>query len=333
MAIGKASNMKVYDPRIQGGFVETLMQQTDAMNAASNNTLRMVSNIKKGDFDYEAMFKDIANIVSRRDTTVVTAATDLPITQDEFISVKLNRKIGPVAQTLDAFRKAGLNPDEDTMMFTAGAQAAKAVAVNYLHSSLLSGVAAVTADSANLINDITGAATKTVNTTALVDTLAKFGDRADSIRCWVMHSKAYYDLVKEQIAANITGVSNFNVATASPISLNRPIIVTDDAALITVVGSGSAAVNNYHTLGLTEDALIAENTEEEFITFDMVTGLENLVLRMQGEYAFNLGVKGYKWDVANGAANPTDTALSTSTNWDKVMDSHKALAGVMLTSE
>lgn len=332
MAIGKASDMKVYDPRIQGGFVETLQQQTDVMNAASNNALRFVADPKRGDFDYEAMFKDITNIVSRRDTTSVSAATPLPMTQDEFVNVKVNRKIGPVEQTLDAFRKAGLNPNEDTMMYTAGAQAAKAVAVDYVHASLLSLVAAIKGQSASLEVDITAAATKTPNTDALVQALAKMGDRSERVVAWVMHSAKYYELVREQIAAKIDGVANFNVATATPITLNRPVIVTDDTALITTVGSGSAAVDHYHTLGLVTDAVNVENTEEEYITFDMVTGLENLVLRMQGEYAYNVGVKGFRWDVANGGKNPTDTALGTSSNWDAVLASHKQMAGVMLTT-
>lgn len=331
MAIGKASDMKVYDPRIQGGFVETLQQQTDVMNAASNNALHFVADPKRGDYDYEAMFKDINGIVSRRDTTSTADATDLAITQDEFISVKLNRKIGPVAQTLDAFRKAGLNPDEDTMMFTAGAQAAKAAAVNYVHASLLSLVAAIGAQ-AELVHNITGESTTTPNTDALVATLAKMGDRSERIVAWVMHSAKYYQLVREQIAGKIDGVANFNVATGTPITLNRPVIVVDDPALVTVTGSGSAAVTTYHSLGLVEMASEIENTEEEYITFDMVTGKENLILRMQGEYAYNLGVKGFKWDVANGGKNPTDTAIATGSNWDKVLSSHKQLAGVMLTS-
>ena len=53
-----------------------------------------------------------------------------------------------------------------------------------------------------------------------------------------------------------------------------------------------------------------------------------LRVRLQGEYAYNVGVKGTAWDVANGGVNPDDATLGTGTNWDSVMDDVKDLAGV-----
>jgi hypothetical protein len=43
-----------------------------------------------------------------------------------------------------------------------------------------------------------------------------------------------------------------------------------------------------------------------------------------------VGCKGFKWDVANGGANSTDTALGTTTNRDKAMAEDKNLAGVRI---
>jgi hypothetical protein len=54
------------------------------------------------------------------------------------------------------------------------------------------------------------------------------------------------------------------------------------------------------------------------IVIKMITGLEQLVVEIQGEYANTVSIEGFAWDVTNGGSNPNDTALATTTNWDKV---------------
>ncbi|HSH64442.1 MAG TPA: major capsid protein, partial [Bacteroidia bacterium] len=56
-------------------------------------------------YEKESFFTEIANLVTRRDISSVSAATALKAAQSERIGVKLNRKIGPVDNTLDMFRK------------------------------------------------------------------------------------------------------------------------------------------------------------------------------------------------------------------------------------
>lgn len=330
MAAGKASDFKVYQDQFQAGVVETLTQNSNAFNAASMGAISLSTVSRRGDYSQQAFFKNVANLVSRRDTTSVADASILGMTQDEWISVKLNRKIGPVDQTKDSFRKimAGLAPDE--MSFLLGEMAAKAMQVEMLNSALRAGRAALNAQASNKYTVPTSG---TLNTAGLVSGLSKFGDAASQVVVWVMHSKAYFDLVQAQITANIDGVSNFNVATGTPVTLNRPVLVTDSDALLIASGSGSAATTDYFTLGLTADALIVENTEEEDLVIEDVTGKENLITRMQGEFAYNLGVRGFKWDVANGLANPNDATLGTGSNWDAVRGSHKDFAGVVIQSK
>jgi hypothetical protein len=323
MAIGKASDFKVYQEYFQTGIVETLTQNSNAFNAASRGAIRLSTASLRGDYAYRAFFETISGLASRRDTTSVSTATDLAITQDEFISVKLSRKLGPVAQTMDAFAKAMGNRSAEEMNILLGNQVAKAMQVEMLNSTLTAGVAAL-----NNQSDVkyTIAASGTMTTAGLVSGLAKFGDAADRIVCWVMHSKVYYDLVAAQISANIDGVSNFNVATGTPVTLNRPVLITDSASLL------GGSPTDYYTLGLTADALQVENSEEETMVVDLVSGLDNLVYRFQGEFAYNMGVKGFKWDTGNGGANPDATALGTGSNWDAASTSYKDFAGVIIQS-
>ena len=86
----------------------------------------------------------------------------------------------------------------------------------------------------------------------------------------------------------------------------------------------------YNVLGLVGDAVVATESEEREVVSEVITGKENLLFRVQGEYAFNLECKGMAWDITNGGANPADTAIATSTNWDKKATSDKDLPGVRI---
>jgi hypothetical protein len=331
MAIGTAANFKIYNEYVHSGLVETLTQASALFNTASRGAIKLTSVNRRGDFDYESLFGDTANLVTRRinvGSGSLSTVTDLSLAQKEIIGVKLNRKIGPVANTIDSFKKINHGPfDENALDFAIGVQAAKAMQVEQLNTALKAARAALVNQPNNLF---TVGSSGTLNTQGLVSGLGKYGDAAERISVWVMHSKAYYDLVAGQIAANIDGLSNFNVATGTPVTLNRPVIITDSPALM--VTSGSPAVTDYFTLGLTANAIEVEDSESTTVVREIVTGLENLVVRMQGEYAYNLKLKGFTWDASNGGANPTDTAIGTASNWDPVMNSFKDFAGVVIKS-
>lgn len=327
MADYLASNFKIYQEYLRTRASETLQQQADVFNGAVNNAIIMRTVEKPGDYEYENFFTSISGLVSRRDNTSTSSATKLSMAQDEFVRVKLNRKIGPVDQSRDSFRKLFARYSETEFAGILGQQIAVAQQLDMANASLLATRAALVNQSSLLS---TVASNGTITTPALVDGLALMGDRADRIVAWVMHSKVYYNLVKEQIAQKIMGISNFNVQTGTPVTLNRPVFVTDSPSL--KVTSGSPAVTDYYTLGLTAGGVLCEVTETSDIVVQDVTGNEVLMVRLQGEFAYNAGLKGFKWDVANGGANPSDTALGTGSNWDKSSTDIKSLAGVVIKS-
>lgn len=329
MAVTLPTDTKFRDPFFQSGYAETIVQNINAFNAASAGGIVMRTNRKIGDFDYEAFFLNTSGLVSRQDQTSTSAATSLKLAQAEIARVKLNRKIGPVDWTRSAFLKPGL--DMNAFRVVAGNQSAAASTQEMLSSGLSAAVAALKNQATNTL---TVATSGTLDTGSLIDGLAKYGDAASRIAVWVMHSKAYYNLVKEQaLTSKIEGIANFNVQTGTPVTLNRPVLVTDDPALLVASGSGSTATVDYFTLGLTADAILLEDSEEEYVSFQEILGNEQIMVRMQGEYAYNLGLKGFTWDVGNGAKNPTGAAIATASNWDKVATSFKDLGGVVIQSK
>ncbi len=333
MAIGKASDFKIYNDQFFGGLIEKLAQDTTALRSVGIN---LQTRKVKGDHELRSFIKKINGMITRRDTTSVSAVTDLAVAMDEVVSVKLNRKIGPVAQTLDAWKKAALSvqeadwdPDGATIFSRyLGAMVAKDIEAGMLDDSLLA--CRTFLENANTnSNRHTIAANGLLKTDALVSALSLMGDAANNIRAWVMHSKVYFDLLQNQInpANNGTDLAFATITAAAPVSLNRPIFVTDSPSLVV-----AGAPNLYRTIGLVPGAIDLINSEEQTVVTDIVTGLENLVVRMQGEFAFNLSILGAKWDVANGGANPNGTALSTAANWDLVATSMKDSAGVVIIS-
>jgi hypothetical protein len=327
MAIGTKSDFKIYDEQFWGGVVETLQQNTDAFNAASLNCLRLVTRGVKGEYEKESFLKSTASLVARRDPTSVASLTDGKIVQGEYIGVKVNRKIGPVAQTLDAFKKIAVDPGEFSVML--GMQVGKSIAVDYINIAISAALAAITQESAALEHDESGTGNGTLNHTALVSGLSKFGDASSRVSAWVMHSKPYFDLIKQAITDKVFEVAGVTIYQGTVATFNRPTIVLDSASLVT--GTGTAT--RYFTLGLVEDAVEVAESEERNIVSDLVTGLENLVMRIQGEYAFNLRVRGCAWDTGAGGVNPTDNAIGTSTNWDKVVSDVKQMPGISVKTK
>lgn len=319
MAIGKASDFVIYHEEFFTGVSEVIEQNANAFNAASAGSIIITPERLIGDYDKESFVKLIGGLISRRDTTSVAAATDKAMTQGENVLVKINRKIGPVANTLDSFRKIGKDAQE--MSFVLGQQTGQAMAQNYLDTVTNALVAAMTANTAIVHDGSAG----TLTHTKLVEGMAKFGDASSRIRAFVMHSKPYFDLVKQALSDKIFEVAGVTIYSGTVATFNRPVIVTDSAPLLT-----AGTPDEYSILGLVEGAAVIKESEERYITSDEVTGLENLVLRIQGEYAFNLGLKGYTWDVTNGGANPSDAAIGTGTNWDKTATDNKSTAGILI---
>ena len=327
MAVTLATDMKVYDPRVQGGYREKLYQNIDAFNAASRGAIVLAAESKAGDYDYRAFWKQLTGIATRRDTTSISAATALKTAQGEMVGVKVNRKIGPVDVALDALRKIGIDPRDDAAQFALGEQVADATTNERVNTGLLA-IAAALRSKAGVTYTGTGDTVGTLTSDKLVKGMAKRGDASADVIMWIMHSKAFFDLFGEQLARDVGGIADVLLFEGTPGSFNRPVLVTDSASLVV----DNAGTNNYTTLGLAAGALTVTDTESEYITNDIVTGLENLVFRMQGEYAYNLDVLGCAWDVANGGKNPTGTAVGTGTNWDLVAADNKGLGGVAIVS-
>lgn len=324
MAISTISDIQIYNDQFHAGATEVLAENTNAFNASSNGAIVLTTQERRGDYKRQEFIKSIAGLITRRDDTSVSAATDLAWSSDENIDVRLKRTIGPVTPTLDELFE--LAQDMQEFSFLLGQQVGEAMAYDML-SSATRGLVAALGNVAALTHDYS--ATGTLTHTQLNVGLSKMGDASNRVVAWVMHSKVWHDLVGQAITDNIFQVGSISIFQGITPTMGRPTIVVDSAPLLDTV----PAPDQYMTLGLVQNACMIEETRGRQMISEVVTGLDNLVVRMQGEFAYNLGIKGFKWDITNGGRNPADAAVATGTNWDAAQTSDKDRAGVLIITQ
>ena len=325
---GKWNDAVIYQEEFFGQFTEVLQQFSDVFNGGSNGTMRVVPRMLQGDFEKESFIKHIPDLIRIRDPKSNSDVADKKIEQDELIRVKVNYGIGPVSQTLDFWRKIGRDPME--MSFYLGQQTGKQAAVDYVNTGILSLATAMEAQG-SLTEDITASdeTDKRLRTEYLVRANSLLGDKSNSIRAYVMHSKPWHDILESQILDGVTNVANVRIVTGELSEvLGRPVIVTDSSEL--EVRDEYDEIIGYKTLGLTQDALEIAQSESEYVTMSEVTGQDNIVWRLQGEYSANYGVQGFAF---TGAEQPDLADLGTTSNWGFVYHDKKMGPGVTLITE
>ncbi len=319
-----ASDFKLYEEQYFGGMFDRIQQVIKAFNGNSANTIRLSSRVIPANFNRESIFKKIADMITRRDITNIDPLTDKILEQDELVGVKLNRTAGPVSSTLDAWKKIAKDPLE--FSFFLGQMYGEAKLQDMINTAILAIESAISGQS-DLNFDATAETIKTSTHTHLVSGISKLGDQASRIAAFVMHSKPYYDLVKQAIGDKIFEVAGAVIYSGTVATFGKPTLVMDSPALHDANGSHT---DTYNILGLTEGAIDVVESEQETVAFDMVTGLANLMYRYQAEYAYNISVKGMRWDTQNGGVNPSNATLGTGSNWIKVLSDIKSLGGVRI---
>lgn len=307
MATGTQADFKVYNDFFQTGALEALAKNINVFNAASGGTMVLGSSQIAGDINQQAFYKRVANLVSRRDITSTAAATAAKMTQGEDVSVKLSRKIGPVEQTLEAFRRIARDPME--MSFILGQQWAEDMMADAVATSTRSLVAAIGGQSSVVSTDNQSS---TLDFKGINEGKRLFGDQSGRIKAMVMNANSYFNLLDQGIDDKIDSVAGAIIRQGTAATQGLTTIVVDDDSL-TFDDTGT---QRDRILFLTEGAVAFNEQNDRTLISETVTGLENLVGRVQGEYNVELDVKGYSYDYTNGGANPDDAALDLTTNWD-----------------
>lgn len=318
------ADMVVFNQYVMPAIAEVFPQMIDKFNAGSNNTIILNSNNFDGDFMEQSFYTALHTSQRRVDRYAANAAqagTDL--TQDQINKVKIAGGFGPIVfepSQLTWLRK----PTQEGIEIAAG-QFAEALLGDQLNTALAALVAGI-GNNAAVVNDVSGTGKATQS--AINAGLAKFGDASQMIQALVMTGVQYHNLVGDAItnSNNLFEIGGVAVRDGSAFGQGRPIIVTDAPAL-------RVAGPFQNVLGLVASAAVVSDGNDIITNIETTNFKQRIETSMQTDYTFGLGLKGYSWDETNGGKSPSDAALATGTNWDKVVSSDKHTAGVLIIGQ
>lgn len=312
------SQMQVFNQYFMPATIETLGQMVEKFNAASNGAIRLTTEGFTGDFLQESFFAAIHSAQRRVNRYAAnSAATPTDLTQLKMSAVKVAGGFGPIRY----------EPSQMTWLMKPTAEGIEVASRNFaeamMRDQLNSAIAALCAAIANqaaATNDVS--ATAGINYVTMNGAHAKFGDRSGDLVASVMDGATYHKLV----GANLTNTQQLFTAQGVRVVdiLGKAVIVTDAPALY-VAGTP----NKNRVLSLAAGAATVMDAGDIISNIDTVNGKERIETTMQVDYTFGLALKGYTWDEANGGKSPTDAALATGSNWDKVATDIKHTAGVI----
>ncbi len=320
MAIGKHSDLKIYHGQFQLGFMQRQAQLMEGIVPNSNGAIVLGFNQAVGDYKYEAIFDNLDD-VARRDLTSTSGQTATALATDERISVKINRKLPLREVTVSSFKNQNL--DADTFFRIAGENYAELKMKDMLNTGILAAEAALSA-AANT-HDKSGS---TITAGFLNGAFQKLGDHSQDIVAVVLQSNSWAGLIGQSLTDKVVDIASVAIRSGVTFALGRNFVISDIPALVDLNGS---LTDTYNVLCLTRGAILIEESEPDTVAIEpIVTGGENITMRYQAEFAYNITLRGFKWDVGNGGANPTDSTLGTQSNWDLFAGSVKQSAGARL---
>ena len=319
------TDMKVFNDFLYEAVTEVIDQQVALFNAASAGAIMLTSKRNVGDFSQKASFKAIAGLMRRRDSYGSGDVNAVALAMLQNSAVKVAGGTVPVSFEPQQFSWIQQNPELAAVVI--GEQFAQGLMQDYLNSALAAARAAMVNVGSSVLYTVPSNGALSLN--GLNRGAQKFGDRAQDIRVWAMHSTPQHDLYDKALT-NTTQLFNFGTVQVRDDGFGRRFIVTDSPSLS--ITSGSPAATDYYTLGLVQNAVVVEDNNDFFANTETKNGKENIQRTWQAEYTFNLSLKGYTWDTTNGGKSPTDSEIATGTNWDKTATSIKDTAGVCVKS-
>lgn len=312
------TNMKVFNQQLQTMTIETLAQQVEKFNAASAGAIVLTNQGFEGDYRFENFFASLhaaQRRVDRYGTNTTASPTNLAQLQE--IGVKVAGGFGPIAWEPSQLSWVMANPA--AALEAISRNLSEAIMKDQLNTAIAAAVAAIEAQgTANVYDTGTGPITYADINLAH----AKFGDSSSLLVADIMDGTQYHALVGQ----NLTNTAQlFNYQGVLVVEMLGKRVVVTDAPALRETGTGADA----KVLSLVQGGVTVYDGSDLITNIETSNGNQRITTTMQADYAFGVAVKGFQWDVANGGKSPTDSDITTGSNWDKVATSVKHTAGVL----
>ena len=268
---------------------------------------------QEGQYLSRPIYKRISSLVTKRDLTSVSTVTDLELTGGDEKAVKMHKKIGGVARTLDASRVS--RSHDEQLSAEIGRQAGEQAAVAVRDSILNAMIGAIAAIASTLHTRTSWAAAARTNLSPeeLQSFNNLFGDRQGLISDYITRSEPMGDMITNYLGRGVTGVADVQLRQRIlKDTLGRNILAMDAAALTTA----DAGFDKYHTLAIGPGAIqMGYSLPLTVYPPFLDTSTEQVLVRWRADFDFWIGIRGMAYQSGVGGANPTDSVLATSSSW------------------
>ena len=315
-------DLQVFNKQTYLAMTETVAQDVDKFNESSQGAIILINQASSGDFDIQASFKNIAGLVRRRNAYGDGVVDSKRLEQLLNVAVKVAAGTPPIEYEKQQYLWVQQNPELAALEI--GTQLGKAKLADMLNAGLMGAASALGGNS----QAVEGDGTAEPNFRLLNKGASRMGDRSGALRAWILHSTTLHNLYDNALT-NAERLFSYDGVSVIQDSFGRVFVVTDSPALATTVDGKTY----YNTLGLVEGGIVISDNQDFNAELVPTTGKENLLYTYQAEWSYNVGIKGYAWDQANGGKSPSDTAIGTPTNWDLKASSIKDTAGVLVKSK
>lgn len=309
------SDLAVFTEYAYAAATQVVAQQVALFNEAAQGTFVLRAANHSGDFSELAFWKRLQGLVRRRN-----AYGNGNIPQISFAMVTENMvKIAAGTPTVDLSPSQfkWINEDPTTRGTAMGQQLGQDM-VRDMFNTGLGGLVASHSQVPGLMIDRTGRDDGKLALSDFNAAQAVYGDRWRDLQAWVMHSTAMFGLF-DKVLTNDQRLFTFQDVNIIRDPFGRVFIVSDAPGLIVPAGADPATdPASVLTLGVKPGAVVVHQNDDFTDNFDTTNGKENIQTTYQAEWSYNLGVRGFAWDKTNGGKSPTDAALLSATNWDRV---------------
>ena len=316
------SDFEVFTEFTYTAATEILRQQIDLFNAATGGAIILRSAANVGDYTDSAFYAKIADLVRRRNVYGNGDVAEKELAMLTETSVKVAAGTPPVRMDPAWWTWIQRNPEEAGVIY--GKQLAVDMMADMLNTAIMAGVAALSNVAAVIADQSAG----TADFGDLLAGARLFGDQSQAIRTWITHSKVMFDIWGVALANNAS-LFTFGTVNVRQDGFGRPIVITDSPSLV----NATPSPDQYRTIGLVAGGILVEQNNDFDQNVDTSNGHENIRRTIQSEWTYNLSVKGFAWDKTSGGHSPTDGAIASAANWDKIVTSNKDLAGVMVVTQ
>lgn len=301
------SNMQVYNTEIQTSTIELVDQMVASIAAASRGAILLTSVRNQGDYAKEAFWQNLSAARRRVDRYAANAAqAATSLTQGEKVTVKVAGGFGPVL--LEPSQLSWLQSDPASAIAAISRYFAEAMIQDQLNSGIAASIAAIQ-NVAGLVNDV--GATK-ITQTGINGSHALFGDHSQMLVADVMTGSVYHKLVAQGLAStnNLFEAGNVTIVDI----LGKAAVITDAPALLQ-----TGAPDQDLVLSLCAGGVEVSDNSDLITNMETTNNKQRIETTWQADYSFNIGLKGYAWDIVNGGKSPDDATIATGANWDAIV--------------